>query len=388
MQRLGRFPPRPGREAVPDANLQDPSQAHLKVVSWARVDTSPLFSAWPYAVERWPNLQEAVLKDQGDVSTVPWCCGPGAESSLPGPKLYAHYAPGVDSVPEQAGMATFALEMATEAGELESIDPSLLTNEPEPPCLAMQDYGFEDALPFANLGLDADDLMDVDNVQGNDEPWTFMTCKTPQWEEGDERSLMDILKDVDAADTAEFQVPLHGSTTEVNEDEPPDSPLTDIPSTPNLEDEEPVFPEIIVNGSVIEEDEDDVPDSPLTDIASTPDLDLEAEDPALPETNVKRDPVKQVSCPKRSPRNRNRKRNRNGNRNKQSQGKRRAAASIEWPVEAIVDHRPRNATRPTAVRHYKVRWTGSWNAREKETWEPRTHIAVKLVDEYWSTKDD
>ncbi|KAI1637740.1 hypothetical protein F4809DRAFT_660814 [Biscogniauxia mediterranea] len=58
----------------------------------------------------------------------------------------------------------------------------------------------------------------------------------------------------------------------------------------------------------------------------------------------------------------------------------------EYPVERLVDHRPRRGPR-AGVKYYRVRWQGDWPAREKETWQHRSHIAPQLIREYWLVYD-
>ncbi|KAI1099791.1 hypothetical protein F4804DRAFT_68429 [Jackrogersella minutella] len=56
---------------------------------------------------------------------------------------------------------------------------------------------------------------------------------------------------------------------------------------------------------------------------------------------------------------------------------------IEYPVEAIVDHRPHGVPR-SRIQAFKVRWEGEWPPNEKETWQRRSDIAKAIIDEYWN----
>ncbi|KAI0601205.1 hypothetical protein F4775DRAFT_607349 [Biscogniauxia sp. FL1348] len=58
----------------------------------------------------------------------------------------------------------------------------------------------------------------------------------------------------------------------------------------------------------------------------------------------------------------------------------------EYPVERLVDHRPKRGPR-AGVKYYRVRWQGNWPAHEKETWQRRGDIAPQLIREYWQTFD-
>ncbi|KAI0836508.1 hypothetical protein F5Y06DRAFT_104889 [Hypoxylon sp. FL0890] len=54
----------------------------------------------------------------------------------------------------------------------------------------------------------------------------------------------------------------------------------------------------------------------------------------------------------------------------------------EYPIEAIVDHRPRSSTF-SQVNWFKVRWAGDWPPRQKETWQRKWEIAPHIIAEYW-----
>ncbi|KAI8628794.1 hypothetical protein F5Y19DRAFT_96717 [Xylariaceae sp. FL1651] len=65
----GVFPPRPGREPVPDLNKYNVSDTYLKPISWTRTDYGPNF--WPYSQKQWGDIKERIPFGL-DPSSIPW----------------------------------------------------------------------------------------------------------------------------------------------------------------------------------------------------------------------------------------------------------------------------------------------------------------------------
>ncbi|KAI3321146.1 hypothetical protein HD806DRAFT_214979 [Xylariaceae sp. AK1471] len=66
----GLWPQRPGREAMPELNLFNPSDDHLKLTSLGKADDGPQ-AHWPHNFKQWLNFEQ-LLSFADDPSSIPW----------------------------------------------------------------------------------------------------------------------------------------------------------------------------------------------------------------------------------------------------------------------------------------------------------------------------
>ncbi|KAI1496296.1 hypothetical protein F5X99DRAFT_414247 [Biscogniauxia marginata] len=319
----GLFPPRPGRESIPELDVTILEDSHFRVANWVKNDNGPV--PWPDNVETWPNFSD-LLPFREDPSIVSWCFpqGIGAISNFGGYSF--------PSTPSRTSDWVLSQENASLSFGL--VDPLLAQQVPD----VGQGNNTRQFPPPASADVDMDIDMDVD---------MGLPGQQQQQQQGSSESAVDVDGDGDSNGSP---IPVRRYPARISKR---------IRETKKA-DREAISPTRT--------------DSPTTSSSSRSDSSGSLGDNDRDGSSSGEDKDKDQN------------ENESGEDDDAEEDEEDKLGPNEYPVEALVNHKPKRAAR-SDVKHYKVRWEGDWPARQKETWEHRSNIAPMIIREYWLNFD-